>query len=122
MNRRRKYRFYRPARFAPFMLLALAFFSLLVMLLWNALIPSIFGLPTISFLQAAGLLILSRILFGGFPGGRHRHRKSRQWRARMAEKWDRMTPEEREQFKAGLRHWCGKGSPEKNKPDEEELV
>jgi hypothetical protein len=46
----------------------------IVMLLWNALIPGIFGLPMISFWQMMGLFVLIRILFGGFhrgrPGGR----------------------------------------------------
>ena len=41
-------------------------FSALVMLLWNLVIPGIFGLSCINFWQAAGLLILSRLLFGGF--------------------------------------------------------
>lgn len=34
-----------------------------VMLLWNWLMPVIFGLPTISFWQAIGLSVLSSILF-----------------------------------------------------------
>jgi hypothetical protein len=34
-----------------------------VMLLWNALMPDIFGLPTIGFWQALGLSILSSLLF-----------------------------------------------------------
>ncbi len=55
----------------PFVLIFLALGSLVVMLLWNALLPAIFGLKAISFLQAAGLLVLSKILFGGF---RHRPR------------------------------------------------
>lgn len=36
-------------------------------LLWNALVPSLFGLPHISFWQALGLLILSSLLFKGGP-------------------------------------------------------
>lgn len=49
------------------MLLALGLlFSLLLslplMLLWNWLMPVIFGLPTIGFWQAFGLCILTRIL------------------------------------------------------------
>lgn len=38
----------------------------ITMLLWNALIPSIIGWSSINYWQAAGLLILSRLLFGGF--------------------------------------------------------
>lgn len=42
-----------------------------VMLLWNALIPSIIGWSAINYWQSAGLIILSRLLFGGL--GRHKH-------------------------------------------------
>ena len=38
----------------------------ITMLLWNALMPEIFDLNAISFWQALGLLILSKILFSGF--------------------------------------------------------
>lgn len=38
----------------------------LTMLLWNLLIPVIFGGIMINYWQALGLLILGRILFGGF--------------------------------------------------------
>jgi hypothetical protein len=50
----------------------IAVFSIIVMFLWNYLLPPIFGLTQIGYFQAAGLLILSRILFGGlgFHGGR----------------------------------------------------
>jgi hypothetical protein len=42
----------------------------IVMLLWNSLMPQIFGLPRISYWQGIGLVILSHILFGGLAGGR----------------------------------------------------
>ncbi|HVR97144.1 MAG TPA: HMG-box domain-containing protein [Thermoanaerobaculia bacterium] len=68
-----------------------------VRLLWNSLLPTLFGLPSITFWQALGLLALSRILFGGFGlGGGSRHSYSRR---RMAERWEQMTPEEREKFR-----------------------
>ena len=35
-----------------------------VMLLWNWLMPAIFGLPEITYWQAWGILILAQILFG----------------------------------------------------------
>jgi hypothetical protein len=77
-----------------------------VMLLWNWLLPTLFGLKPISFWQAIGVLALSRILFGGFRlggGG------SRSWsRRRMEERWERMTPEERETFRQGVRGRCGR--------------
>jgi hypothetical protein len=51
--------------------------SLLLMLLWNGLLPEIFGFKSIDYLQAAGLLILSKILFSGVfrrPGFMWHHR------------------------------------------------
>jgi hypothetical protein len=89
-----------------FLVLAPAFvaaLSFVVMLLWNALVPGLFSGPVIGFWQAAGLLVLSRILFGGFrgrggPGG---------WRQHWAqhERWSRMSPEERERFREKARQW-----------------
>jgi Protein of unknown function (DUF3106) len=85
--------------FAPLLVAAL---SLVVMLLWNALIPSLFAGPVVTFWQAAGLLVLCRILFVGFrPHHHHRSWKHRMWR----ERWHGMTPEERERFRDGFRRW-----------------
>ncbi len=50
----------------PFVLAFLAVGSLIFMLLWNALLPAIFGLKAIGYLQAVGLLVLAKILFGGW--------------------------------------------------------
>ena len=50
-------------RFIFFGIAAVAFFSLLVMLLWNWLVPALFHGPGINYLQAAGLLVLSKIIF-----------------------------------------------------------
>jgi hypothetical protein len=77
-----------------FILAALAVFSLVVMLLWNAVIPDIFHLPEITFVQAILLLILSRLLFGGTPFRHPAHSHPS-----MIEKFRRMSPEEREEFK-----------------------
>lgn len=96
--------------------LKIAFFVLLVATaltyvvhgLWNWLMPSLFGLRMISFPQALGLLVLSKILFGGFrsrPGG------PGHWRRRMMERWEQMTPEEREKFRQGMRGRCGPFEP-----------
>jgi hypothetical protein len=40
-----------------------------VQLLWNWLLPALFGVPEVTFWQALGVLALSRILFGGLGGG-----------------------------------------------------
>jgi hypothetical protein len=99
----------RGLKFALLAALAVAIFSFLVMNLWNWLMPALFGLHLISFWQALGLLVLSKILFGGFRGPRGPHM---QWRRRMAERWAQMTPEERDKFREGMRGRCGPfGSP-----------
>ena len=60
-----------------------ALVSAITMWLWNALMPSIFRLPQIGFWQAAGLIVLSHILFKGGMGG---HRGRGHWRrARIRE-------------------------------------
>src|ERR1700758_2992854 len=74
--------------------------SAFVMTLWNWLMPALFGRSTITVWQALGLLVLSKILFGGF---RPRFGASSWWwRRRMLERWEQMTPEEREKFREGL--------------------
>jgi hypothetical protein len=85
---------------APLFVAALSF---VVMSLWNALIPSLFSGRIISFWQAAGLLVLSRILFGGFRG-RGGHRGWRHHRA-WHDRWHGMSSEERERFREGIRSW-----------------
>ena len=83
---------------------AFVVFGFVTMHLWNWLVPAIFGLRTITFLQAIGLVLLSKILLGGFRppwAGRRR------WREHMAERWEKMTPEERERFRAGMSGRCG---------------
>ena len=94
----------RVVKFAPLLIIVVIIaFGFIVMGLWNWLMPAIFGLKTISYLQAFGLLILSWILFGGLRGRPYLH-----WRHRMAERWAerwmQMTPEERETFRNELRH------------------
>jgi hypothetical protein len=74
-----------------------------VMLLWNALLPPLFGWTAITFWQALGLLVLSRILVGGLRG---RWGHGGHWRARMAARWEQMSDEERAQFRAGMRRGC----------------
>ncbi len=44
-------------------------FGLVIMWLWNWLMPAIFSLPAINYWQGIGLLILSSILFGRLGGG-----------------------------------------------------
>ncbi|MCB0758979.1 MAG: hypothetical protein KDC01_11005 [Flavobacteriales bacterium] len=93
----------------PFIALAaLAGFGFVVMLLWNAIIPGLTGWALLTFWKAVGLVILCKILFGGFPGRRGGHGGPPWTRhARMREKWGAMTEEERMQFREKLRGRCG---------------
>jgi hypothetical protein len=86
-------------------IVAFVVFGFATMQLWNWLMPAIFGLRTISFLQAVGLVLLSKILLSG--GGPWAGR--RRWRQHMEERWAQMTPEERERFRAGMQGRCGWG-------------
>ena len=71
--------------------------GLLVMGLWNALIPAIFAGPAITWPQALGLFVLGRVLFGGW-GGRHHHGGG--FRGRWQRKLDHLSPEAKERMKA----------------------
>jgi hypothetical protein len=94
--------------------LACVFFVLLfgyiTMILWNWLVPALFNGPVIHFWQALGLLLLSKILLGGF-GGKHwggGHR-SGHWKQGYYQKLAGMTPEDRERFKAKMKQkWCSR--------------
>ena len=103
---RRKWIFLGPLAILA-ILLFIAIGGVVVLQLWNWLLPPLFGWRQITFWQAIGILALSRILFGGF-GGRGFSGSSRR---RMAERWERMTPEERERFRQGMRARCGFGPP-----------
>jgi hypothetical protein len=86
-------------------------FGLVVKSLWNWVMPALFGLRSITFWQAWGVLILSRILFSRFSGGS----PGRHARARMLDRWEQMSPEERAKLRERLRHrWgaCGEAAPE----------
>lgn len=88
--------------FVPLIIAGLAAFGFITMYLWNWLMPAIFHLPEITFWQTIGLMLLSRLILGGF-GGHGRGHGHRHCRNQMHEKWENMTPEERENFKEHIR-------------------
>jgi hypothetical protein len=77
--------------------------GVVVMSLWNWLIPVLFGGPTLRFWQAIGLLALTRILVGRVGRGPGHWG----WRGRMRQDWQRMTPEEREKLRETFLKRCG---------------
>lgn len=101
---------------APLAVVGMALFAWIggevVMHLWNWLLPALFGWRLITFWQAVGLLVLCRILFGRWGGHGPRMNMRRRMAERMDERWERMTPEEREKFRQSWRGRCsGFGSP-----------
>ncbi|MDP9268266.1 MAG: DUF3106 domain-containing protein [Acidobacteriota bacterium] len=89
---------------APLAILGMLLFVFIggeiVLHLWNWLLPELFGWREVTFWQALGLLVLCRILFGG-TGWKGSGRSG--YRRRMAERWEKMTPEERERVRQGWR-------------------
>lgn len=91
----------------PAAILGIAFFAFIggqvVALLWNWLMPSLFGLREVTFWQALGLLALCRILFGGGGWGPAGPRMGRHMRGH----WGRMSPEERDHFRKRMKERFG---------------
>ena len=104
---------------APLAILAMLLFVVIggeiVLHLWNWLLPPLFGWRQIAFWQALGLLLLCRILFGGFGchgSGRSsfRRRMEERYERRVEERCANMTPEERERFRQRMRERFGFGA------------
>jgi hypothetical protein len=75
----------------------IALAGLIVMRLWNWVVPGlIVDAQLIDYPRAIGLLVLCRILFGGFRGG-YGACRGRHW-----QHWQQMTPEERDQLRSGM--------------------
>jgi len=96
--------------------LAATLFTLVTMLLWNWLVPDIFKGPTINYVQAFGLIVLSRVLFFSFGRGfgsprwgRHGH-----WR-KFRESYDKMSDEEKAEWN---KKYCGHWMHEPSKQSE----
>ncbi len=81
----------------------------IVSLLWNWLLPPLFGWHELSWWQGVGILALCRILFGGLGFHGRDSGMRRRIEERMIDRWERMTPEERERFRQGMRGRYGSG-------------
>lgn len=106
----KRFWFKRGLMFVAFFIVALIVFTTIVRTLWNAILPEVTGVKPISFAQAMGILVLSKILFSGFgQRGGWRSGRHNEWRNNMKEKFGNMTPEEREKFRAEWKNRCGRG-------------
>lgn len=91
-----------------FMLCLLFLLPFIIMSLWNAILPEVLDAHTITYWQALGLFILSRILFGGFRcGGSGRCGKSGSGKAGFRQKFMNMSDEEKIAFKERWKNRCG---------------
>jgi hypothetical protein len=94
------------------------------MYLWNWLVPDLFHGPTITLVQTYGLLLLSKILFGGFHGkGRWRHHEGGPrgyWKSKMRAKWQNMSPDERQKLREKFRRHCRDWDNDWDEPTETE--
>ncbi|MBK8565194.1 MAG: hypothetical protein IPN76_18095 [Saprospiraceae bacterium] len=98
MPRRKKFVFI-PFAIVGFVLLV----GWVVMLLWNAILPKVVtGVSALTYWQAVGLLVLSKILFSGFKGGGPQGPGKLHFR----EKWRNMSEDERVKFKEAWRERC----------------
>ena len=96
----------RPANFKRkkgfiLLLIILVFFAIggLVKFLWNAILPDVIGIKTITYPQALGILALCKILFGSFGFG-GKQRRPPFLRNKESEEMISRTEEERQQFRA----------------------
>lgn len=97
---------------AGFILIAAAVVLLLtfiVMTLWNNILTPVLNVHSIDYGQALGILVLSKILFGGFRGGGGWRGRGQYWNSDMRNKWQNMTAEEKQKFKQEWRNRCGRG-------------
>lgn len=77
--------------------------TFLFMFLWNAILPDVTGVKPLNFWKALGLLLIAKILFGGFRRRRSPSKKSRRhWKS----KWMEMDPEERKEAKERWKAHC----------------
>lgn len=98
----------KPYLIPVFILLAVLAFGGVVMLLWNAIIPGLTGWAMLDYPHAIGLLVLCKILFGGFRGG-----DGPSWNQRMAQgmrarkNWEGLSEDERAKLKEEWSKRCG---------------
>ena len=98
----------KPYLIPVFIILAVLAFGGVVMLLWNAIIPGLTGWAALDYPHAIGLLVLCKILFGGFQGG-----GGPSWKHRMVQgmrnrkNWEGLSEEERAKLKEEWSKRCG---------------
>ena len=101
-------RWKKPYLIPLFIIAAVLAFGAVVMLLWNAIIPGLTGWAMLTYPKAIGLLVLCKILFGGFHGGGGHSWKQRMMQGMHARKnWEGLSEEERVKLKEEWSKRCG---------------
>lgn len=83
--------------------------SFVVMFLWNNILTEVTNVKPLNIWQAGGLLLLAKILFGGFGKGKGKWKKRKEWK----DKWMNMSHEERHEAKSRWKEYCEKKKAEK---------
>src|ERR1700727_3149235 len=109
---KRKWIFMRIVKVLFFVGIGIFLFGFITMSLWNCLIPALFHGPVVTYWQAIGLMILGKILFGGFGPHRRggpwaRGGQANQWGGPWG-RWHEMTLEERTKYKEEWKKWKDK--------------
>ncbi len=100
---------------------AIAVLGYIIMLLWNNVLAEVTTVKFINYWQALGLLLLSKLLFGGFNKGFSK--KNSMWSSEMKEKWHNMSVEEKDNFKQEWRNKCSSWkTKQSNQLKEKELL
>ncbi len=98
----------KPYLIPVFIILAVLAFGGVVMLLWNAIIPGLTGWAMLDYPHAIGLLVLCKILFGGFHRGCGHSMKHRLVQGMRDHKnWEGLSEEERAKLKNEWSKRCG---------------
>ena len=117
-----KFRFLIPL----FVLAVAALLGLAVYGLWNGVLTEVVNVKAVTYWQALGILVLARILFGGFPGRRGGPFGPPWGRRMMMKRWESLTPEQREKMREEMRQrfgdwpkppWCDAGDEEEQGPE-----
>ncbi len=88
----------------------LAVVGVVVLFLWNWLMPYLFGLPVINYWQSLGLLLLSKIFFSGFwyqnYDGHYEQPEQdddrEHWKQKFHRKWGHVDRQHRQRLKEEL--------------------
>lgn len=93
--------------FVGFLLAGFLLLGAVVMCLWNFILAEVIPVKPLAYWQALGILLLSRILFGGFRFGRGGHSPKNDFQApAWKKKWAEMSEEEKQNLKNQWKEKC----------------